>query len=331
LLRVDGGHVWGVAMGHVRRSLLLAKALAHKYNFIFVMKNHVDGVSFVKKQGYRVREISINDDSDETLINLCEELAPEKIIFDLFQNPYEAVFNYARKKKIHTIVFDILGKSKEPSDILINDSFVPAFVLYPFLSKKTKLFYGPKYFILGKAPKIQPVRKAMKDVMLTMGGADPAGLTVKILNVLLENALNYRLHVVLGPAFREPQKILNLVAGRKQVIVYQNPKGFLSHLSHQDLVISAAGRTLYECAYFGRPVVVVPSIEHEAIVSSEFGMCTGNLDIGLWDETSSPAKIKAALDRYNNAPSIRRTIFKTSRCLVDGLGLKRVLHVINKL
>ena len=34
LIRVDGGKVWGISMGHVKRSLILAQALADKYKII---------------------------------------------------------------------------------------------------------------------------------------------------------------------------------------------------------------------------------------------------------------------------------------------------------
>ena len=328
LFRVDGGRVWGVAMGHIKRSLVLAKALANQYHFIFVMKAYADGVSFVKKQGYQVEEIPIVDDRDETLINLCENYSPKKIIFDLFRNSYDSVFEYAREKKIQTIVFDITGKCKGIPDILINDSFVPSFVQYPHLSGKTRLYCGPKYFLLDRPSKIIPLRKAVKNVMITMGGADPADLTVKVLSSLVGNFSRFRIHVVLGPAYVGKQRILDLATGQANVRIYENPRNLFKLISVQDVVISAAGRTLYECAYFGRPVAVVPSIKPESISSKEFARCTGSLDIGLWDERKSPGKLKAAIDKYNEDYFLRKSIFQKSRHLVDGFGIKRVTRIL---
>ncbi|MDD5005993.1 MAG: DUF354 domain-containing protein [Candidatus Omnitrophica bacterium] len=329
LFRVDGGKVWGISTGHIRRSLILANVLSSKYKIIFVMKNYPDGVDFVKNRGINVELIDINDDSDASLINLCAKYSPEKIIFDLYSNPYTDLLEYAHARQIQTIVFDILGKCAGCPDILINDSFVGDFTKYPHLINKTRLYLGTKYFIIAKPIKIIPIRHKVKDVMITMGGSDPAGLTLKIMRSVLKDSMDFTAHIILGPSFTGHKEVYDIVKSRRNIKVHKNPLNFLKLLSLQDVVITAAGRTLYECAYLGKPVIIVPSIDHEIVVSAEYAKLTGSFYVGHWDDVISPAKIIKALDYYKNNYSKREPIFKSSRNLVDGSGLKRILAIIN--
>ena len=100
-------------------------------------------------------------------------------------------------------------------------------------------------------------------------------------------------------------------------------------LSQQDIVITSAGRTLYECAYQGRPGIVVPSIEHEGKTSAEYSRLTGGFDVKLWRDEESPNIILQSLREYTRDVSRRKAVFRASRKLVDGKGLKRVLSIVD--
>jgi len=314
-------------MGHIKRSLLLADKLSHTYKIVFIMKKYSDGVKFVTQKGFEVETIDIDDNNDASLIKFSDKYSPAKVIFDLYSNPYTTFFDYARKKQIQTIVFDILGKCCGSPDILINDSFIKEFTNYSQLSDKTKMYLGPSYFIMDNPPSIIPLKDSVRNVMITMGGSDPAGLTVKILKVMM-NTVNYHTHVVLGPAFTEHKSIYNIAKNREFIKIYENPLNFLELLSSQDVVISAAGRTLCECAYLGRPVIVVPSIEHEAKISLEYARLTGSFDIGLWNEEVSPNKVISALNKYANSYTLREYVFNYSMGLIDGLALERIMTLL---
>ncbi len=275
LFRVDGGRVWGISMGHLKRALLLAGRLADSYRIVFIMKNYIDGVAFAQQQGIEVEIIPVDADIDEQLITLCDKYKPEKIIIDLRSTPYTEFFSYTRSRNIQTVVFDITGECTGSPDILINDSLVKQFTRYAHVSAQTRLACGPQYFMVECCHPIVPIREEVMDIMITMGGSDPAGLTVKILNSLLGRAFPYTINVVLGPAFTDRGAVREIAGTKRSVTIYENPANFLELLSRQDIVISAAGRTLYECAYFGRPVIIVPSIEHEVLTAAEYEILSG--------------------------------------------------------
>lgn len=330
LFRVDGGKIWGVSTGHIARMLLLAKLLKSKFRIIFIMKDFPEGVSYVKEAGFTVETIDAQDDSDATLISFCEKFTPKKVIFDLYSNPYLDFFDYARNKNIRTIVFDVVNKCPGVPDILINDSLVDKFTSYKYLIAKTKIYRGPEYFLLDNPPVVVPVQREVKKIMLTMGGSDPANLTLKILNVLLRKntSEDYLLNVVLGPLFQEKNKIIAFTKNFSYVRVLDSPSGFLNILSKQDIVITAAGRTLLECAYLGRPVIIIPSIDHEAVISSIFSEKTGAFDLGIWDRRSTPLKLLKSIAEYKNSYELRCSTHRANRRLIDGRGRERVLNII---
>jgi spore coat polysaccharide biosynthesis predicted glycosyltransferase SpsG len=332
IFRVDGGNVWGISMGHITRSLILTSKLARDYEITFLMKNYEDGVEYVKTHGWNVKTLNITDDSDQSLIDYCSDISPSIIIFDLPQFNYPLFTDYAKTHGVRVIVFDIKGRVKGNPDIIINDSFVPDLVHYNISNDLTKTYIGPDYFLL--APQYQSQKKAIlkrnvSDIVITMGGSDPAGLTIKILSAIRKKPLiHLHFHVILGPAFGNCEYVKKMFYDIPFITVYVNPVNFLDILAAADIAITAAGRTLLECSYLGIPVIVVPSIEHEELTAIEFSKKTAALNIGLWNDDYSVKRIQDAIVLYSNNYEIRKTVSDSEKKLIDGCGLFRILEII---
>jgi len=322
--RVDGGNVWGISMGHIHRCLLLSKLLKNQYDIVFIMKNYIDGVNFVKNKNYKVITIEKEVNNTKTLIDLCNIYRPNTIIFDLYRIDDQKFFQYTRNNNIKTIVFDIIGKCNVVPDVLFNDSFVPEFLDYEKESKG--MYFGPKYFIMQENIKTIQLNKKVNHIVITMGGSDPAGLTEKILSTI-KLPKKVSATFVLGPSYNDSEKIINIIKIKENINVVKNPARFIDLLSDKDIVISAAGRTLYECAYLGRPVIIVPSIEHEYKTACEFSRLTGNTNVGLWDK-NTPAQLNKAIEQYCDNYILRKKLFSNGREIVDGNGLARVDKII---
>jgi UDP-2,4-diacetamido-2,4,6-trideoxy-beta-L-altropyranose hydrolase len=329
LYRVDGGRVWGVSMGHVKRALLVAEKIPKSYNIIFVMKDYPDGVSYVRDKGFEVETISRYDNSDETLISVLKKYAPLKVLFDLKENPYEDLYSYTRKNNIETIVFDILGKCRGAPDVLINDSFVPEFTSYPFDENNTRMYLGPEYFLCDKLPEPQPLNRKADTIAVTMGGSDPAGLTVKIVDQLIELGHSKDYIIILGPLFPEKseKEIRTKCVGNKNFKIVRDPPNFLHILASSDLIMTAAGRTLYECALLGRPALVIPSIEHEDVTAKRYELLTGCLNMGLWND-NTPNKISNSIKKYENY-KYRKSLSLGGQKIVDGKADKRIIKLLD--
>lgn len=329
IYRVDGGRVWGISMGHIKRALILAHALKRTNDIVFVMKKYHDGISLVRQAGFAVEEIQTNDDSCQTMIEISKKHMPSKIIFDLRNTSYKDFFSFTKEQSIETIVFDILGNVSGTPDIIINDSFVSAFTSYSFSGKRPAIYAGPKYFLSDELPKPLALKKTVSNIAITMGGSDPAGLTEKIVKSLSTGDSSRNYNVIFGPLFPEDteKSIRNLRSSHSHFEFYRDPSNFLEILSKQDIVICAAGRTLYECAALGRPTIVVPSIEHELVTAENYSHLTRNVNLGIWDEDTG-RKILETIQEYEN-PELREVVFRLGQHLVDGKAYHRIMQIIN--
>jgi spore coat polysaccharide biosynthesis predicted glycosyltransferase SpsG len=322
---VDGGKTWGISMGHLIRSLLVANHLKRLSKVIYVMKDFPDGVKYVLEAGFEVLGIEKNKDSDRTIIDICDQIKPKAVIFDLIRLPYIDLFIYTREKGIQTIVFDSLGNCTCSPDVIVNDTIVPDFIRYPGVPSNTKLYLGPQYFLMEPGVHRSDPNPTVSNIMLTMGGSDPAGLTVMILNHLAKVIKGICLNVVLGPAFSDYKQVESACKDVTNIRVHHKPSNFFELLAHQDIIVAAGGRTLYECAYYGKPVVIVPSIEHEAATAAEFEKVVGYKNAGTWNAEETPTFILEAIELFRQNFNKRKGIFDTATKLVDGEGIKRVL------
>lgn len=328
LFRVDAGKVWGVSMGHLQRCLLIASKLKARHRIIFCMKGYSDGINFARRYGFEV-EVIRDTDECSALKELCGKHRPRVVIFDLPKNHCADFLKYSKKSGIKTIVFDIAGRFRGKPDILINDSFEGSFRAYPDNMREVEKFLGPRYFVMKRTSGRAVFRDSVKRVLLTMGGSDPAGLTVKIIKVLRSMpGRTFLTTVVLGPLFSGEDSLE--VSDQQNLRLIKDPPDFLSVLAQHDIVICAAGRTLLECAFFGRPVIIAPSIKHEEITAKIYSEKTHCFNLGRWNQARISKTLPSALDEYMSRLDLRREVSARSRRLVDGSGLYRVLKIINE-
>ncbi len=235
---------------------------------------------------------------------------------------------YAKEHGIRVTVFDIKGKIRGIPSVIINDSFLPDFLHYDVMTTGTRVCSGPDYFLLPQAyrkitkPVINP---DVKNILITMGGSDPAGLTVKILQVLENLPSNMHYHFILGPTFKNIETVSMMSNHFLNAVVYIYPSNFMEILTNADIVITAAGRTLMECSYLGIPTIIVPSIDHEELIALQYSRLTGATNIGIWNDISSQSKLIDALIQYIETYLQRKQISDSAKKIIDGNGLFRIL------
>ncbi|EKD28521.1 MAG: hypothetical protein ACD_79C00287G0028 [uncultured bacterium] len=330
IFRVDCGKVWGISMGHILRAFTLARELKKKYNIVFVSKNYPDAISFIKTHYKNVIAIPQEDDSDKTLIKISNQFKPKIVIFDLNKTPYMEFFDYSQKAKIKTVVFDIDGKINGDPDIIINDWDINKTINYYKQRENTKILRGTKYFILADKIRRKPLKQKVKNILITMGGSDPSGLTIKIVSSLAKYLKDYKVSVVLGPLFKNRNNVINAVKNYDFMEILNSPNNFLKTINKYDIIICAGGRTLLECAYLGKPVIAVASIDHEKIVIDEITKITNSINVGKWHSGKSTQIILKGIDDFACNKSYRDEIYKNSKKLIDGKAIDRMIRIINK-
>jgi spore coat polysaccharide biosynthesis predicted glycosyltransferase SpsG len=305
--RVDAGRIKGLSFGHLARCHVLSKALKKYGNTetIFFMQNYVDGVKYAKTLGEKVIIIK------EGHLNWIKGLACT-IIFDLPNVPGTDELAIAKRKGLWTIVLDDTNSNVPWANVVLNSSILSQSATYP---KEARLLVGPEYFILDEsfetANRNTGRQNDLFSVLITFGGSDPAGLTLKVLKAL--KALKTKEYqgvlfkVILGPGFGDKGPLDSFVdcfPGKIELI--SNPNDLLPFFIDSDLAICAGGRTLYELNALKIPTIAISSIEHEMITIKAFkekGMILGGLN--KWDEYDflklfeyAEAQVKSCYLRY---------------------------------
>ncbi|MEW6263539.1 MAG: hypothetical protein AB1641_10740 [Thermodesulfobacteriota bacterium] len=239
----------------------LAQALLRAWNpdIFFVMGDCSAGVTQARSWGYEVvpsRRGALN------------ELAGQSgaLVFDLPGEDGLKEFTQAGRPDLWTIVLDDVGRPFPWADVIVNSGILARPDPYP---PGARLLLGPEYLILPES--YDPVswdrstRRDSPTVMITFGGSDPTGLTLKVIRAISKRKWpGVSFKVILGPGFGPGRDVRDLVdKTTADIEVIENPPELLPWFLQADLVFCAGGRTLYELHALGVPVLAIASIGHE--------------------------------------------------------------------
>lgn len=259
LFRVDAGKVAGLSFGHLERCAVLSRLLlrAGATATTFCMRPLEDGLARARALGL---EVALPPRWPEVLAGA------DVLVVDLPYPPEEHVTRAARKAGAYLAMLDDTGRDLFPCDLALNSSVLAEQSMYPRAKKR---LLGPAHCILeeryatarhrGSGGEGPPV------ALLTFGGSDPTGLTLRVLRALAGAAPACRLRVVLGPGFGDASEVER--ARKKLSLVSElhiSPGDMLPLFTESDLVVCAGGRTLYELHALGTPALALASAPHEA-------------------------------------------------------------------
>lgn len=186
---------------------------------------------------------------------------------------------------------------------------------------------GSEYFILDPSYRYQgyQCRNQIKDLLVSMGGADPAKLTVQFLQKLRKDGYGLKWTVVVGPSFdaHHVAELENFEATHSWVKLNFSPKD-LSHLyqSH-DYAIVGDGLTKYELASLGVPMALMSSTVAGEEANGAFASMTGCENFGRIEGLTTQH-----LANFFNSGRVkhdaREIQSQQGRRLVDGDGAQRI-------
>ncbi len=148
-----------------------------------------------------------------------------------------------------------------------------------------KVLRGADYLILN--PKIRDcmrVRNQLDSILVTLGGSDTHGVTVKVVQMLKEMSL--KATIVMGPAFLH-QKALEEVLTDDFTLKCSVPS-MIEEFNHYDLAITGGGITPFEANASGLPCVVIANELFEIPVGMALQKLGGSLFTGYHESLSPP-------------------------------------------
>jgi spore coat polysaccharide biosynthesis protein SpsF len=193
-------------------------------------------------------------------------------------------------------------------------------------------FYGgPAYAILRShfQGRVKELRDEPRLVLLSFGGSDPQGLTLKAARAL--QGLDPRVEViaVAGPAFscREAYEALTTTLARRIPLINEAGGHIAELMLEADVVVCSGGMSVYEIAALGTPGVVLAQNAREDARMAQFAR-HGTIEyLGLGTDVAEDALLGAVGALLRDAQR-RRAMGERGRALVDGLGAARAAEVV---
>ena len=191
----------------------------------------------------------------------------------------------------------------------------------------TKLLIGPRYALVRDL--FQPlagsfeVRSNVERVLVTSGSTNPNGVLERMAAGCVKALPHAQVNVVVGGAAEFDAA---LVPG--PVVEHRNITNMAPLMTQADLVVSAAGTTLYELCILGAPTVAVPIVDNQLINIQGFSRLQLGEVLGLgW----TPDDVSHAVGKLAESQVYRQNLHQRMCSLVDGTGAARVAAALKSM
>lgn len=319
-IRADGGA--NIGMGHIMRTLVLAKELSKSHDVFYVCRvdnplseKYRIGIEMVRSQGFVVRVIR-----EEYILLDINDVEADLLITDSYDVD-EKYFNETKRMFTKTAYIDDMNLYYFNVDFLINQNIDGVDFDYK-VSNDTKLLIGPDYIMLRdefKDVSEKYIKEKVKDIMITVGGADPYYITEQILNYV--KMLEYNFHVVVGPSFEKNNHLSDFESSK--VRIYYNANMY-EIMQNCDIAVAACGSTLYELAVCGVPTLGLIIVDNQQGVAKKMDELSMIKNMGWYDKLLKDKFVDDLNYLCNNSVKRREMSLKAKKA-VDGNGVKRIV------
>jgi CMP-N-acetylneuraminic acid synthetase/spore coat polysaccharide biosynthesis predicted glycosyltransferase SpsG len=302
--------------GHLTHCLQLAEELADQRLHFMVRDGAGDFVSeALDSRGYAWR---VESDLLADLGEIAGDAHPRVLVNDILDTRAEDVL---AAKTLGFLVVNIedLGEGARYADWVVNALYEPG----PELSERVAS--GARWATLRHEfhglPERQ-IRRQPEAVLLTFGGTDPSGLSARLATALSRADLGVELRLVLGAGVGEIEDIPG-------VTIRRSVESMAAEMVAADLVITSAGRTVYEAASCGTPVVAVAQNAREA-THVHLGPETGVIFLGIGSLLDDETVVRTT-ERLLGDAHLREELSERLRSSLDARGAERIGYVIRGL
>jgi len=341
LLLCDGGGSKGV--GHVIRSLALAEAAMAAGHDVAVA-GHFEG-AFVRGQlaaaPVEVVELEVPLAGGDLphVMNLVSGRRPDLLHVDSYEAPgrlRELVAPLDAGGERAAVVLSNMEDGefgRRPADVVVDPTLGAELLPRPD-DGSTWLLRGSRY-----APMRQRVIEARRagevgmaaadrarSVLVVMGGTDPVGLAPAAVGLLADTGL--ALEVTAIAVGENAERVRAAARDSALSLTVLAPVDDLAALmSGQDLVVSAAGTSVWELCCIGVPMALIWAVDnqrdgYDRVVAAGAGLGLGGPQLG-------GPELQRAVDLLRSALTdsrIRVDLTHAARDVVDGLGAWRVVR-----
>jgi UDP-2,4-diacetamido-2,4,6-trideoxy-beta-L-altropyranose hydrolase len=333
LIRADASSAIGT--GHVMRCLALADALATAgHEVAFASAALPDRLAArISARAFRIVPIDPEHDLDGTLSVASAEGSTWAVI-DHYGLDAEWVSGIRAAALRVLLVDDLADRPVYPANLVLNTNAYARRAAYRGRTD-ARLLVGPRYALLrSEFARYATWQRRTGDaramtILVTMGGADPAGLTLPAVEALLGSAglAGHRLLVPLGSANPRAAEVRARLDGIERVELLPEVDDMSALMEQADLAVASAGSTCWELAYMQLPAIMIPIADNQVRVAASLVEAGVALRLDP-DGSGAPPTLAAAVAGLAADPGHRAAMSAAGRRLVDGRGAGRVARAM---
>jgi UDP-2,4-diacetamido-2,4,6-trideoxy-beta-L-altropyranose hydrolase len=218
------------------------------------------------------------------------------------------------------------------ADLVLNQNINATEELYPSREANTRLLLGTRYVLLRR--EFWPWRGWRRDipevarkVLVTLGGADPDNVTLKVVQALAQVKIEgLEAVVVVGAANPHLEELQAAVQDTPHRIRLEyNVTNMPELMAWADVAITAGGSTCWESAFLGLPTLLLVLAENQLNSAEQLGKTKNIIYLG-WFYNLSSAQIKEYLIKLLNYKGNREQLSQSGCQLVDGKGTSYIVE-----
>lgn len=336
LVRCDGSVEIG--MGHVVRCLALAEEMRDRYrcNITFAMRGSELGISEIDKIFPVIKQKNQSDifNYEGWLKDCIKETQAQILIFDARDGfSREALRNIKRLSRVKVAAIEDIEDKRLEADLAFYPP-VPQVRRMDWNGFPGELYTGWEWVILRKefdratVERIDNSQLTVPSVLVTMGGSDHYGMTLKAVKALEMLDECFNVNVVLGIGFQHNEELNKLLSHCKHRFnIHNNVQNMPELMMQSDIAIASFGVTAYELAAMGVPAIYLCLTEDHAESALIFVREKAAVSLGELAEVSDLLIAKELRQLLRDRGRILEMADRARR-LVDGQGLERVVRTI---
>jgi UDP-2,4-diacetamido-2,4,6-trideoxy-beta-L-altropyranose hydrolase len=291
----------------------------------------------LKSEGMEVYQLSekpgSEDDAKETT-NLVRQKGGSWLVLDgyHFDTGFQEIL---KESELRFLFMDDYGHCRHYlADVVVNQNIQAHESFYKDRESYTRLLLGTPYallrreFLNWRGWRRETPRVAQK-ILVTLGGSDPDNVTLKVIQAIrLIETPGMEVNVVAGPTNPNMEMIEKELSTTLPIFRLRSaPEDMPALMAWADLVVSAAGSTVWELAFMGLPGVLLVVAQNQRGAAKKLQE-KEVFSVLEFEPHWSPQDLAQFLAPLVQGEHLRLSMSQNARLLVDGLGASRVVQVM---
>jgi spore coat polysaccharide biosynthesis protein SpsF len=322
LIRCDGGGAYG--FGHVKRMITLARELRDRQSIgvAFALNGSNDACAPILRSGFEVEEAG---PSAGALASIVERRRPDLLILDCRDGPSRDELERLADRVGATAVIDDASDRRLAADIAYYPP-VPQAERLDWEGSRCAPRTGWEWSLLGLSPGAARPRPtpARPTLLVTMGGSDPMGLTLRAAQALATLDPIFRARFVIGPGMRHRKEIAaKVVSLHSNFETVEGADDLAAEYASADAALAAFGVTAFELASCGVPALYLCLSEDHALSASAFEHAGMGVSLGL-AQNAADGRIAKSVWALLSDSARRKEMRAAGLMTIDGQGGARI-------